>query len=506
MACKKEARVIPPRARATHADIMAWRLLAFVVISEGAWAAYASYHLRGLYADGIYYLFAIEKANGFSLEYPARMTVDVLREAPAVMLRLFTGVALVPLGQVFSLSMAFLPAAFVAVSWFVLPVGRKTWILLPILQLLTGAAASSFAAVGEGAIAAGYFWPMLFMLLFRTNSRGGRLAFLFICLPALFLHEMNIILMLLLLSVCVLRYKSAPHPGERRYYLLAVTLLIVIVVCEAASILVPYDAADRRSYAVGLVRLEFVLVDHLHRVNLPLITGSVALAVILISILDRAGKLGAGSLRLLPFVHIAFFVYAIVAVILPWLAENTVTPYAQMQARNHAIFVSALLGLLAIVSANGVISEKTWQQPLVSIIAITLCLTQASWEIAATDRWKGYIADFTTRLKLGTGLLDWEQIAYSGNYPKDRDWLLMSWSWTMPSMSILLSRDGAVRTMIAAPNPRAASPVQSTEGAALPAIRGGEDWQPFDPRVPADLPKLSGINYGPYIAALGQHL
>lgn len=505
MAEKEEERVNPPRAPATRADRVAWRLLAFVVISEGAWAAYASYHLRGLYADGIYYLFAIEKANGFSLEYPARMTIHVLREAPAVLLRLCTGIALVPLGQALSFSMAFLPAAFVAVSWFALPAGRKPWILLPILQLLTGAAASSFAAVGEGAIAAGYFWPMLFMLLFRTNSRGGRVAFLLVCLPALFLHEVNIILMLLLLSVCVLRYRTAPLSGERRYYALAAALLIVIVAYEAASILLPYDAADRWSYAAGLVRLEFVFVDHLHRINLSLITGSVALAVILISILDRAGKLGAGSLRLLPVVHIAFFAYAIAAVILPWLAENTITPYAQMQARNHAIFVSAVLGLLAIVSVNGRISEKTWQQPLVSVVAITLCLTQASWEIAATERWKGYIADFTARLKLGTGLLDWEQIAYSGNYPKDRDWLLMSWSWTMPSMSILLSSNGMVRTMIAAPEPGAAPPVRFTEGTALPAIRGGWGWQPFDPRVPIELPKLPGINYAPYIAALGQH-
>ena len=111
------------------------------------------------------------------------------------------------------------------------------------------------------------------------------------------------------------------------------------------------------------------------------------------------------------------------------------------------------------------------------IIVTALCLAQSAYDVVATQRWNAYIAAVEQRLAASTGLVAWESIMGSVDERDSREWRLMIWTWTMPSLSIVLSRDGRVASMIL--NPADAS-----------------GWQPFDPSRSKSLPIVRGVAYG----------
>src|SRR5580704_6956463 len=141
-------------------------LVMTTMFASGIWAGV---NYRGLYQDGTYYLFRVLESDWFYLVDPARTTVQVIRQAPLVLLSKFSKVSLLPLVQVFSLTMLLAPVLITALCWFIAPIGKKIWTLFPAICLLVGFGTSTFEAVGEGAIAAAYFWILLFWFLFRTS-------------------------------------------------------------------------------------------------------------------------------------------------------------------------------------------------------------------------------------------------------------------------------------------------------------------------------------------------
>ena len=180
----------------------------------------------------------------------------------------------------------------------------------------------------------------------------------------------------------------------------------------------------------------------------------------------------------------AFAACALAAAVLPWLVDATFSPFSQFHARNHAIFVSAILGLAVVVGKRRPI--VAWRDIQAPVLAITLllCVAQVSSDVAATRTWRGYVRDFRARLSATAGLVPWELTLATGDAEKDRRWSLFKWPWTMPTMSVILTGGGMVKSIIAAPV--------------------GTRWQPFDPANAADLPTVRGVDYTPYLRALSR--
>src|SRR5207248_996559 len=145
----------------------------------------------------------------FHLYDPPRKTLQILRQAAVVFLRRETNLGLFELGQAFSLSMLLLPTLLCGLCWLILPPERKSLIIFPLLGLLAGVSASSFAAIGEGALAASYLWPLLFLFLFRVDRLIFQIVFLLFCLPVFFLHEASFIFMFVFLFACVPKFLAA---------------------------------------------------------------------------------------------------------------------------------------------------------------------------------------------------------------------------------------------------------------------------------------------------------
>ena len=468
--------VVAEQAKADRVSLVAccWILLAYALAS-----IYAANYNRGLYADGSYYLVRMAETQDFLLFDPARTTVQIIRQFPVIMLQHWGDLSLAQLGQVFSLSMLLIPVALCAVCWPILPSGRKSWIFFPILHILAGVSASRFAAIAEGAIAASYFWPLLFLLLFRTRGAAGQLLFLGMLLPAFCLHETVILLMTILAVVCVLCLRRKQERGSRIFLMVSTAIIVLIAAHELYWIIFPRFAADRAAYFSSLLGLKFLVSDG--RANLPLITGILGLAAfIAVAFMNMRAP---ARMKWHPMaVSFVFLSFALAATWSACYSDLGFTPNAQLQARNQAVFISSIVAALAVMVTIHKFSASGWVNAPTMLILAALSVAQLAWDVAATNRWRSYINDLRERLASSVGFIYYEQSFYSGSPERDINWRLMTAGYAMPTLSIALNTGGPVASLVTAPKNTA--------------------WQAFDPSKPDLLPRIRGIEYSPFVIAV----
>jgi hypothetical protein len=379
-------------------------------------------------------------------------------------------------GQVFTFVLLMLPTILCALCWFIAPQNRKAWILFPLAYLLIGFAATSMHAIGEAAIAASYFWILLFLLVFRMRFIASRALFLLLCIPAFQLHEGAFPLMGVLLFVSGMRMRTAENPRERRFFGFSALLIAAIFVYQIRWIILPQFPTDREDILQGLVRFQFLYVDD--HLNLPLVTGTVALVALAATTFVHATQPpGTAAIRARA-IEFAWVLFALAAVAAAILIEKSFAPFAQLQARYHPVFVSAALGMVVVCLLELRLPDRLWMQPTTLVILITLCAAQTAADIAATRRWQAFAADLQSRLANTCGLIPWETTLQTGDRRADINWRLMAVEWTMPVTSIVFARTSSIKSIINQP--------------------AGMTYRPVDPEKPDQLPKLRGIDYTPY--------
>jgi hypothetical protein len=441
-------------------------------------AFYAAWNARGLYLDGTWVLYRIAESNWFYLPAPARATVDLIRQAPIVLLTNYTDLSLVHRAQIFSLVMSALPALLIVACWFIAPPKRKSWILFPLAYLLIGIAPAAFLSQAESPIGTAYFWVLLFILLFRTRTSISQAVFLALCIPTFQLIEAACLLMPILLLVCIFRWRLAKDLQERIFLAVSVALIVSITIYQAGWVISPRVPTDRELFLSGLQHFGFLLHDG--HVNLPFITGVfafAALTAVFIMASAHSRRLAIAS-RAIVF---GFAVYVLLAVAAAFLAEQSFSPYSHYHARYFPVLISLILGTVAVWLHAWGPPERIWMQPETLSILILLCVAQTAADTAATVRWREYISDLQSRLTTSSGLISYESTLDTGDARRDFDWR-MQHDWLLPIMSIIFAKDGIVRSML--------------DCSAHQAFR------PSDPEKPGELPKLRGIDYRPYRGAM----
>lgn len=437
---------------------------------------YASVNARGLYHDGVYYLVRVAQSQWFHLTDPARTTVQILRQAPIVILSRFTPMTLFHRGQVLTFVMLALPTTLCALCWFISPRQRKAWILFPIAFLLIGFAPTSVHGIGEAAIASSYFWILLFLLFFRTRSVGSQALFLLLSLPAFRLHEGTFPLTAAILLGCAIRWRQAKAPLERLFVGLSALLFAAIFAYQIGWIISPHTPADQQAIAYGLLHFEFLYVDG--HFNLPLVTGSVALLTLAILCAINLMSPPEQAATLTRVVVVAWILFALTAIAVAALSEASFSPFAQLQARYQPVFVGAALAILMAFLLAFNVPDRTWMRPATIVILLSLCAAQMAADIAATRRWNAFVVDLQSRLGSLHGLVPWESMLHTGNDERDTNWRLMAVEWTIPFTSIVFAPTSHIQSMI-----------------DLPV---GMSYRPVDPEKPDSLPKLPGVDFSPY--------
>lgn len=433
-----------------------------VIAAFGVSGLYAAMNGRGLFQDGAYYLYRLAERDWFYLYDPARTSVQVIRQAPAVALLQLGDFPLFRLAQIFSLAMLWWPPALTALCWAIAPRGQKIWTVLPLLHLLLGMSTTSFEAVGEAAIAASYFWVMLFMIEFRARHWPSQAFFLLMCLPAFQMHEAGFLLTPVLGFAVLLRALKATAMAERVFLGMCGVFLAAIVAYQISWVLYPRIPAERESALSGLLTLGFLYFEG--RTNLPVVTalgGIVALSIT--PFLDDEKRIKAA---------VFFAIFAMVIVIFAVFADTSLTPAGQSLARFNPIFASLALGTFLVLGVHGYFQIAAWAGLPTLMIILTLCASQTAADVVATWRWHQYTDDFRNRLAGAKGLADWRGGMPISNDRRESNWRVMTVGWVHPIMSIILSPDGAVRSILDYPPGTPFRPIDTSGVAKLPKIRG----------------------------------
>jgi hypothetical protein len=449
---------------------------AFIVIVSLACDVYASIDARGVYADAAGLVVVIYEMQWFFVS-GTRAAVEVMRQAPVVLLTRYTSATLFECAQALTFVMLALPTLLCAVCWWIAPRNQKAWILFPLAYLLIGFAATSMHAVGEAAIATSYYWILLFLLLFRVRSVSQQILFLLLCIPAFWMHEGTFPLTIVLLLALATRVHGAVGSlRERLFAGLASASLAMILTKQIYYVIHPLYPDDRAHILGGLLDFEFLYFDH--HFNIPLVAGAVALLAILALFFAEAMQPAEKVRRYTRLILGGWTCFASGAIVTAIIVEQSFSPFSQLQARYHPPMVNVVLGLIMIALLYFKQSERAWMNPAIIFVLLSLCVTQGFADVAATWRWNAYVTDLRSRLTNSSGLIPWEATLHSGRERTDINWRIFKIEWVMPYLCVIFAPEGVVKAMIDLPK--------------------GSTFRPFDPERPHDLPGIRGVDFVPY--------
>jgi hypothetical protein len=442
-------------------------------------SVYASIQARGLYSDGVAYLVGVYQDRWFLL-FDTRTVVQLLRQAPIVFASRYTSASLFECGQLFSLVMLTLPWFFCLLCWFILPKDQKQWILFPLLAALAGFMATSVHAVGEAAIAAGYEWLILFVLLFRAHQTPWLLLWIGIILPAFRLHEGTFTFLTVIVVAAVMAFRSARSRLQRAILGVGVLYLIGTIAYQIRWVIFPQFQHDRDAVVNGLLHGEFLYYDG--HFNLQLINGLVALLILTMLGVAWVREIDKPSKVASQVVIVTWVLFCIVSVIFATMVEQSFAPFAQLQARYHPPLVGTLLASIMVGLLQYKASSRFLTSGPVVFTILLLSTIQLVADLASTERWNAFVADLRVRLSISQGLIPWETTLHTGDARADINWQLIKIGWVVPYFSIVYAPNGVVRAIINSPI--------------------GTEPLPFNPAEIKLLPPLKGIDYAPYEKSL----
>jgi len=473
------APVVPPRTCSTSAFV----LVCWIILAAAALAGvHAALEWRFLYSDGAYYLQRILEQEGFPFIEPSRRWTHLLQQLPTVV-AIWSGVDSIPaLIVCYGLTCYLLPLVLVGLCFLALPASKKAFVFFPLLHYLAGTTSATFVGMLEGPLAAAYFWLLLYLLLFRTGwSSWALLASL--ALPAVCLHEVMVLLAPVLAVAAGWRARHERHRGAAALSALLALWFLVVAAVQAYHVVHPRDPGNRSDFFQEFVQLRW-LITMSGRVNVPAFLGLLASVVVVAACHPGHAGREARWAKIRGALVAGFAVVAVGSGVATVVAQRLVVPAMQFAARNHPALISLPLALWAMRSALRPSATVPWQRRQVIAVTCVLAATVLLWHVVATHRWSAYVADFRSIQASSRGLVPWVDACRSLPGNRRNNFVNMSWPWTNPSMSFLLSPGGRVTTVIANPD-RGAPPV------------------PFDPAQVRALPRSRFFDSSAYREAIG---
>ena len=421
--------------------------------------------LRGLYADGAFFVTQILASQSF-VYAPSRWMSSVIAEFPAMTaIKLGIGtpnrVALI-----FSVTTNVLPGVLFLLCRLALPAAERRFFVFPAFVYFAGTLASQFASVTEGLVSTAYVWLLLYLILFGRLTAWRLSLILLLSIGCLRLHEEMSFLGPLLIAAVWLRWRDATPPQPARLALgLALLAILASAVVGSYWILFPYAPEERALFvSQSLLDQRWLYVPGAGW-NLPAALSLLSSIAILTCI---------AAPNIARTVVLAFgIVAAILAVASFWTNALTV-PAAQFYARHNGAFLSIPLMILVMVARfmPGVSHRLT--TPSVQSIVIILGVAASLWHIQATEKWSAFLAHFRTVLVSNSGIIPSAVLLQPPGARSAQLADMMIWSWTNPDLSILAVSRRCISSVIA---------------------NTTSHWQPYDLQDPATLPRIPGLTY-----------
>jgi hypothetical protein len=362
-----------------------------------------------------------------------------------------------------------------------LPAGRKSYVVFPLLGLFAGSINSEIYIVTETHLATSFLWPLL--LAVTQLRQPGRIACSVVAaglLLSAFVYESFAFFGPVLLLVCLIRAVIAPQGERARWGLLSAFALVPIAMSWAA-ILFPRDPTNKSAFSSGVMKLvhdTMAGVEPAHVLGVASILALLAFIVLLgwawraRATQDIPWWIWAGALvlALLPAVH--FMRYA---------ASVDFTYAITDRGFGGLVMQLAVMGLYLLVL---VLPARIFQAAIPGTLVVVsgLAAGQVAWQLLATHAWRGAIAQLEGKVATTEGLDRCTSVALgeAGTNQSGPARMLCHW-WILP-LSVVLAPDSGVRTLVVSE----------------------ESFLPFDPHLPRALPNSPAgvIDYRPYLRAL----
>ena len=221
------------------------------------------------------------------------------------------------------------------------------------------------------------------------------------------------------------------------------------------------ELALRELLAFGFIRFE-------GRTNLPAVTALGAVAALSVTLSLREGKRRTIA-RIAAF---SFGIFALAMILCAISADTSFSPAGQSLSRYNPIFASLVLGIVVILGVHGRFLTDAWAGAPTLAIIVALCGAQTTADLVATWRWHQYTKDFRNRLSRTRGLADWRGGEPATHDMRESNWRVMTVGWVHPIMSIILWRDGVVRSILDYPPGTSFRPINVSTAEKLPKLHG----------------------------------
>lgn len=427
---------------------------------------FAGLSLRGLFADGAFFVTQIVSEHSFFIPAPSRWMSTVLYELPAL--------AAVELGMdtpgevalIYSLATNVMPGAILLLCRAALPAAESRYLVFPAFVYFAGTLSAQFASTVEGLIAVPYIWLIFYLILFGVLSPARLCLILLLSIGTIRMHEQMSFLAPFLVVASGFRWRELTTPAQRLILGLAVVAMLVSTAFGAYPALYPamHYPAERAQLVQGLLDLSWLYMPE-WGYNLPAAFGLAAAVAILVCIaLPRIARATA-----------AIFSIVVVALAIAAFRVDVLTfPFGQFVARYNAAFLSFPLMILVLI-ARCVPGAFQRVAPLpVCCVVVMLGVSTSLWHIQASEKWSSYVSQFRSVLASGNGIIP----ATALDGPDAHSALLarmMSWNWTNPDLSILVLPRRCMTSVVDNPP--------------------GDGWRPHRLQDLKTMPRIAGLTY-----------
>ncbi len=406
------------------------------------WAGIA---LRGLYADGAYYVEQILLRHSFAVVEHSRSTSQILTQMPAVLTMWLGQGSARGVALAFSLASNLMPLALTLACLAVLPPADRAFGLFPVLIFLAASMSAAFASVADGPTAAAYSWLLLLLILFGQPTRWRLFGVVLVAVGALRLQEAMGFLGPILVVACLWRASQMKDRPAKFVFVLAAALIMSGCAIAIHDVLHPRIPANRAGLIQDVTSLGWLLPGD-GQINVMALTGLAGVIALPIIMLPPHPRTLAMTGMLL-----VFTVLAVLGVAEP------PSPAAAFDARDNACLLTApVMVVLLTLRARGC------RLPATSAMFLAILgLTIATADGAATAGWLSYTRAMRTALITGHGVVPWRDAL--AKLPPQQALALRryAWPWSTPLMSVWLAPGPVIATIIANPS--------------------GVTWQPFNP-------------------------
>ena len=434
---------------------------------------YSVAEMRGMFADGSNYIIHILSSEDFYLLEPARELVQLLQQS-FLILGIRAGVTDLPtLARLFTLGTLGWPIILSGSCWLILPREEKGWIIGPLINLVALIPMTSLAAIGEGMIASCLLWMIFFLVLFRTRSLLGAILAIILTALGAVTHESAVVFFVGIAAIALMRMRGSS--AFERSTQFAISAAAIWSACYLISVILhPRDLVNVGDFLIGVFALAFV---ELQAVNLTAVVTIVSF-VSIFSIIRAQNKGEIAQPILLS--SVSFFL--LVAALLAFTPEWTVTPVAQFSGRGLPVLGTTVLSFaLWAAWRNGVKPEFLFSKPAL-LVLFGLLLTQSVAQSMMTRQWANTLGSVTRIIERREGRVPWRRALEIAAPRNPLLWTEMTWYSEIQALSLLLAPQGRVHALIDA------SP--------------SERWKPFQLDAPERLPKSRFWDAAPYATAV----